>query len=81
MICPTCSGDGFVKYPYPCNECGGSGRAPCCDGASNDAPSQVHPALRDHVASPECWCRPTRDTVEPTLYIHNLGARAPGKLM
>lgn len=26
---------------------------------------------REHIASPDCWCRPTQDTKEPSLWIHN----------
>jgi len=27
--------------------------------------------LRDHVMSPDCWCGPTQDDVDPALYIHH----------
>jgi hypothetical protein len=25
---------------------------------------------REHVASPDCWCEPEQDHIEPDLYIH-----------
>lgn len=27
--------------------------------------------LREHQESPECWCKPTPDDVEPSLYVHH----------
>jgi hypothetical protein len=36
MICPQCDGEGLIvrpgESPAPCPECGGSGRAHCCEG-------------------------------------------------
>lgn len=36
------------------------------------APVHVCPIedVRDHVESPDCWCRPERDEVVPSLWIH-----------
>lgn len=27
--------------------------------------------LREHHTSPSCWCRPTQDADEPTVWIHH----------
>lgn len=27
--------------------------------------------IRDHLASPTCWCSPTPDNENPTVYIHH----------
>ena len=56
MRCESCLGTGKVLrrsypgnelYPYPCEVCGGTGFDHCCSGdCVNEAPVQVHPALR-----------------------------------
>jgi RecJ-like exonuclease len=47
MICPECHGDGFVRYPYPCETCGGSTVVYCCEGERSTEPE--HWLLY-------CWC-------------------------
>jgi hypothetical protein len=27
--------------------------------------------LRDHMDSPDCWCKPTQDEDDPQVYIHH----------
>lgn len=27
--------------------------------------------LREHLCSPHCWCEPTQDADEPSLWVHN----------
>jgi hypothetical protein len=27
--------------------------------------------LREHVASTDCWCKPTEDDEYPTVWVHN----------
>ena len=78
MRCDRCHGTGTVPAIYgqlvrPCPDCGGTGITHCCEGErpDNGPPASVHPAFREHVSSPDCWCGPTQDLVEPTLWIHN----------
>ena len=56
MICPSCHGDGFVRYPYPCEMCGGSTVTYCCEGESSTECV--------HVSSPYCWCGGGNDCPE-----------------
>lgn len=31
---------------------------------------------REHDASPDCWCRPVQDTLEPSVWIHKTNQEA-----
>jgi hypothetical protein len=63
MKCPDCVGGWQASLIglTPCNTCGGSGIAYCCEGERSDP--------RAHVSSPYCWCDPQE--VEPGLWLHN----------
>ena len=37
-------------------------------------------AMPEHIASPDCWCHPVRDSEEPAVWVHNDGTVTAGEM-
>jgi len=69
VICPLCSGTGYLADahpPRPCPGCQGCGWDYCCSGA----PPRMAEFCDGHIDSPDCWCGPVQDQDEPLVWLH-----------
>lgn len=75
-VCDECGSqvcDRAIDYDAPCTD--PEGTLADSEEQSRSDLDQYHIVpvndLREHEASPDCFCKPLRDEEEPTVWIHN----------